>query len=119
MPAATLPELIALAKAKPNTLNFASGPGSMPYLAGELLKQYGKIEMTSTCPIAASGAGAGDRSAQRARSRSDVHGYRRAAADVRKRARLRAVAIGSAKRLAEPADDLADDRQVEPRARRK
>lgn len=47
VPAKTLPELIALAKAKPNTLNFASsGPGSMPHLAGELLKQYGKIEMT-------------------------------------------------------------------------
>ncbi|MDT2020288.1 tripartite tricarboxylate transporter substrate binding protein [Methylocella sp. CPCC 101449] len=47
VPTKTLPELIALAKAKPNTLNFASsGPGSMPHLAGELLKQYGKIEMT-------------------------------------------------------------------------
>ncbi|HEV2574772.1 MAG TPA: tripartite tricarboxylate transporter substrate binding protein [Beijerinckiaceae bacterium] len=47
VPAKTLPELIALAKAKPNSLNFASsGPGSMPHLAGELLKQYGKIEMT-------------------------------------------------------------------------
>lgn len=45
--AKTLPELLALAKAKPGTLNFASsGMGSMPHLAGELLKQYGKVEMT-------------------------------------------------------------------------
>ena len=43
----TLPDLLALAKAKPGTLNFASsGVGSMPHLAGELLKQYGKVEMT-------------------------------------------------------------------------
>ncbi|WP_315832264.1 tripartite tricarboxylate transporter substrate binding protein [Bradyrhizobium prioriisuperbiae] len=45
--AKTLPDLLALAKAKPGALNFASsGVGSMPHLAGELLKQYGKIEMT-------------------------------------------------------------------------
>lgn len=46
VPAKTLPELLALARAKPNALNFASsGPGSMPHLAGELLKQYGKIDI--------------------------------------------------------------------------
>jgi tripartite-type tricarboxylate transporter receptor subunit TctC len=46
VPAKTLPELLTLAKAKPNALNFASsGPGSMPHLAGELLKQYGKIDI--------------------------------------------------------------------------
>lgn len=46
VPVKTLPELLALAKAKPNSLNYASsGAGSMPHLAGELLKQYGKIEM--------------------------------------------------------------------------
>ena len=46
VPAKTMPELLALAKAKPNSLNFASsGPGSMPHLAGELLKQYGKIDI--------------------------------------------------------------------------
>lgn len=46
VPAKTLPELLALAKAKPNSLNYASsGAGSMPHLAGELLKQYGKVEM--------------------------------------------------------------------------
>lgn len=46
VPAKTLPELLDLARAKPNSLNFASsGPGSMPHLAGELLKQYGKIDI--------------------------------------------------------------------------
>lgn len=46
VPAKTLPELLALAKAKSNSLNYASsGAGSMPHLAGELLKQYGKVEM--------------------------------------------------------------------------
>lgn len=46
VPIKTLPELLALAKAKPNSLNYASsGAGSMPHLAGELLKQYGKVEM--------------------------------------------------------------------------
>ncbi|CAN7729976.1 tripartite tricarboxylate transporter substrate binding protein [Bosea sp. LjRoot9] len=46
VPVTTLPELLALAKAKPGTLNFASsGAGSMPHLAGELLKQYGQVDM--------------------------------------------------------------------------
>ncbi len=39
LPVQSLSELIALAKAKPGQLNFASsGPGSMPHLAGELFK---------------------------------------------------------------------------------
>jgi tripartite-type tricarboxylate transporter receptor subunit TctC len=39
-------ELIALAKAKPGQLNFASsGPGSLPHLAGELLKLSAKIDI--------------------------------------------------------------------------
>lgn len=47
VPVSTFAELIALAKSKPNSLNYASsGAGSMPHLAGELLKQYGKIDMT-------------------------------------------------------------------------
>jgi tripartite-type tricarboxylate transporter receptor subunit TctC len=38
--------LIALARAKPGTLNYASsGPGSMPHLAGELLKVAAKIDI--------------------------------------------------------------------------
>ncbi len=46
VPAANMNELIALAKAKPGQLNFASsGPGSMPHLAGELLKLTARIDI--------------------------------------------------------------------------
>lgn len=46
VPAANLSELIALAKAKPGTLNFASsGPGSMPHLAGEMFKRHAGIDI--------------------------------------------------------------------------
>jgi tripartite-type tricarboxylate transporter receptor subunit TctC len=46
VPAKNMAELIALAKAKPGTLNFASsGPGSLPHLAGELLKLTAKIDI--------------------------------------------------------------------------
>ncbi|MSO67248.1 MAG: tripartite tricarboxylate transporter substrate binding protein [Pseudolabrys sp.] len=46
VPANNMKELIALAKAQPGKLNFASsGPGSMPHLAGELLKLTAKIDI--------------------------------------------------------------------------
>jgi tripartite-type tricarboxylate transporter receptor subunit TctC len=46
IPAHDMNELIALAKAQPGKLNFAStGPGSMPHLAGELLKLTARIDI--------------------------------------------------------------------------
>lgn len=46
VPAKSMPELLALAKAKPGQLNFAStGPGSMPHLAGELFKSAAGIDI--------------------------------------------------------------------------
>ncbi|HSP50137.1 MAG TPA: tripartite tricarboxylate transporter substrate binding protein [Pseudolabrys sp.] len=47
VPANNIKELVALAKAQPRKLNFASsGSGSMPHLAGELLKLTAKIDNT-------------------------------------------------------------------------
>jgi tripartite-type tricarboxylate transporter receptor subunit TctC len=46
VPANNMKELVALAKAQPGKLNFAStGPGSLPHLAGELLKLTAKIDI--------------------------------------------------------------------------
>jgi len=46
VPANNMAELVALAKAQPGRLNFASsGPGSLPHLAGELLKLSAKIDI--------------------------------------------------------------------------
>src|SRR4029077_13071802 len=46
VPASNMKELVALAKSQPGKLNFASsGPGSMPHLAGELLKLTAKIDI--------------------------------------------------------------------------
>jgi tripartite-type tricarboxylate transporter receptor subunit TctC len=46
VPANNMKELLALAKAEPGKLNFAStGPGSLPHLAGELFKLTAKIDI--------------------------------------------------------------------------
>src|SRR5262249_32422038 len=46
VPAKSVAELVALAKAKPGTLNFASaGNGTLPHIEGELLKASANIEI--------------------------------------------------------------------------
>jgi tripartite-type tricarboxylate transporter receptor subunit TctC len=46
LPADTLPELIALAKKNPGTINYASyGSGSQPHLSGEMLKYKAGIDL--------------------------------------------------------------------------
>ena len=46
VPAKTLGELVALAKAKPGSLNYASpGNGSIPHLAGELFKRMTSVDI--------------------------------------------------------------------------
>ncbi len=47
LPATTLKDVIALAQAKPGTLNFASaGPGSTSHLAGEVFKRTANIDIS-------------------------------------------------------------------------
>src|SRR5262249_55184266 len=46
VPVANVKELVALAKAKPGSINYGStGPGSMPHLAGELLRTSAQIDI--------------------------------------------------------------------------
>src|SRR5688572_29991712 len=46
VPVKTVKQLVALAKARPGTLNYAStGPGSATYLAGEMLKTHAGIDL--------------------------------------------------------------------------
>jgi tripartite-type tricarboxylate transporter receptor subunit TctC len=47
VPAKSVAELVALAKSKPGTLNFASaGIGTLPHIEGELLKSQAKIDIS-------------------------------------------------------------------------
>ncbi|MBI4190120.1 MAG: tripartite tricarboxylate transporter substrate binding protein [Betaproteobacteria bacterium] len=60
VPVKSVRELVALAKSKPNTLNFASGGnGSSPHLSGELLKLVAGIQITHI-PYKGSGPGVTD-----------------------------------------------------------
>jgi len=46
VPVATVAELVALAKSRPGAINYGStGPGSMPHLAGELLRTSARIDI--------------------------------------------------------------------------
>jgi len=46
VPASNMKELVALARAEPGKLNFAStGPGGLPHLAGELFKLAAKVDI--------------------------------------------------------------------------
>jgi tripartite-type tricarboxylate transporter receptor subunit TctC len=56
-PAKSVPELIELARSKPGQIDFAStGPGSVPHLAGEMLKAYGKVNLNHVSYKGVSGA---------------------------------------------------------------
>ena len=60
VPAKSVKELVALARSKPNTLNFASGGnGSSPHLSGELFKIVAGIQITHV-PYKGSGPGVTD-----------------------------------------------------------
>jgi len=60
LPAKTFPELVALAKAKPGSLNYASGGlGSATHLAGELIKQAANIDIVHI-PYKGTGAAVAD-----------------------------------------------------------
>lgn len=60
IPARTVKELVALAKAKPGSLSFASGGnGSSPHLSGELLKMVAGIDLIHV-PYKGSGPGVND-----------------------------------------------------------
>jgi tripartite-type tricarboxylate transporter receptor subunit TctC len=57
VPANSLKELIALAKAKPNALNYASsGPGTPYHMAGELFKAMARVEIVHVPYKGSSGA---------------------------------------------------------------
>ena len=60
VPAKSVRELVALAKAKPNTMNFASGGnGSSPHLSGELFKIVAGVQIAHI-PYKGSGPGVTD-----------------------------------------------------------
>ena len=95
VPAKTLPEFIAYAKANPGKINYASfGIGSAPNMSGELLKMMAGIDLVHVPYRASPVAG----SAQRAgsgvfRTHADHH-------SLVQSGKLRALAVTSAKRSA-------------------
>jgi tripartite-type tricarboxylate transporter receptor subunit TctC len=65
-------ELVALAKAQPGKLNFAStGPGSLPHLAGELFRLTAKVDIVHA-PLSRRGARIALGAPQRAPSAPEI-----------------------------------------------
>ena len=108
VPARTIKELVALARAKPGSLNFASsGTGGSPHLAGELFKLVTETNITH---IAYKGTG---------ESITGVAGHTlnvmmlplNYAQGMAKEGRVRIIAVTSAKRLQEAPLDAAEGKQ--------
>jgi tripartite-type tricarboxylate transporter receptor subunit TctC len=94
VPAKSLKELIALAKAKPRELNSATGPlGATPHLASELLKHMSGIEIVHVA-YRGVGAAVNDLIAGRVQMMLPNAG---AVLQHVKTGKLRALAVGSAK----------------------
>jgi len=96
VPARTLRELIALAKAQPRTLNFGSaGSGTVPHLAAELFKTLAEVDIVHI-PYKGSGPAQADLVAGRIQVMFDASAP--LMANI-KAGKLRALAIASASRL--------------------
>jgi tripartite-type tricarboxylate transporter receptor subunit TctC len=97
LPARSVKDLIAIAKARPGQLSFASsGTGGAPHLAGELLKSMAKIDMTH---IPYKGAGPATVDLVAGHVQVMFAGLGAAIPHI-KSGRLRGIAVASAKRSA-------------------
>ena len=97
LPAAGVKELIALARARPGQLSYAStGNGTPPHVAGELLKQIAKIDLVHVpykgSPAALTDVIAGQVPMMFANTLSAIQHVRSG--------RLRAIAVGATNRIA-------------------
>ena len=96
VPAKTVPEFIAYAKANPGKINMASaGNGSAPHIAGELFKMMAGVDMVHV-PYRGAGARA-DRSARRTGA-GHVRQPRPSSIEYIKAGKLRALAVTTATR---------------------
>ena len=92
VPAKSVQELIALAKAKPRELNYASGPvGATPHIAGELFKAMAGVDIVHV-PYRSVGAGMTDVLAGRVQMMFPVAGT---AMPQIKAGKLRGLGVGS------------------------
>jgi len=101
VPAKSMKELIALAKAKPGGLNYASsGTGSTQHLAGEMFKQLAGVDIVHV-PYKGSGQAIGDLLAGTVSMNFDTMPP---VIDHIKGGRLRALAISTPRRIAQLPD---------------